>query len=56
MDGEAMKAKENEFFKAEKYSEAITCYSQAIEINPSESSYYGIALPVISPLKTTKQR
>ncbi|XP_071507898.1 serine/threonine-protein phosphatase 5-like [Diadema antillarum] len=38
---EALKDKANTFFKAQDFQEAITFYTEAIEINPSVAAYYG---------------
>ena len=37
---EELKGKANEFFKSEKYPQAIDLYTQAIEINPNNAVYY----------------
>jgi len=37
---EVLKGKANEFFKSEKYPQAIDLYTQAIEINPNNAVYY----------------
>lgn len=41
MKAEEMKEKANVFFKNEDYNQAITFYSQAIELNPYVAAYYG---------------
>ncbi|XP_064599585.1 serine/threonine-protein phosphatase 5-like [Liolophura sinensis] len=38
---EEVKEKANQFFKKEDYSQAITFYSQALELNPFVAAYYG---------------
>ncbi|KAJ3251114.1 DnaJ sub C member 7 [Boothiomyces macroporosus] len=40
MEAEKYKDEANEFFKAQKYPEAIDLYSKAIEINPSVATFY----------------
>ena len=37
---EELKGKANEFFKTEKYPQAIDLYTQAIELNPNNAVYY----------------
>lgn len=41
MSAESFKAQGNEFYKAKKYSEAISSYTQAIEADPTNPVYYG---------------